>query len=47
MSRLFGALFADLKFVDSGSLDVLVYCGDDLAANAPGDRRVAGPVDGP
>jgi len=34
MSGLAAALLADLKFVDCGSLDVLVYCQDDLAAAA-------------
>ena len=47
MSRLFGALLADLKSVDSGSLDVLVYCRDELVGSAPGDRPLAGRVDGP
>lgn len=47
MKRLVGALLADLKLVDCGSLDVLVYCRDDLAARAPGDWRLAGRVDGP
>jgi hypothetical protein len=47
VSRLFGALLADLKSVDSGSLDVLVYCRDELVGSAPGDRTPAGRVDGP
>jgi hypothetical protein len=47
ISRLFGELVADLKFVDCGSLDVLVYCVDDLAVRAAGDRRLPGPVDAP
>ena len=47
MSRLFGALLADVRFVDCGSLDVLVYCPDDVAGSAPGDRQLAGTVEGP
>lgn len=46
MSRLFGALLADLKIVDCGSLDVLVYCNDDVAGST-GDRRLARSIDGP
>ena len=46
MSRLFGALLADLKIVDCGSLDVLVYCSDDVAGSNR-DRRLAGSIDGP
>lgn len=46
-TTLFGPLVADLKSVDSGSLDVLVYCGDDIAGGAPGVWGVAGGVDGP
>jgi hypothetical protein len=47
MSRLFGALRADLDFVDSGSLDVLAYCGDDFSVSATGEWSLAGPVDVP
>ena len=47
MSRFFGALLADVRLVDSGSLDVLVYCRDDLPGSGPGDWRLAGSVDGP
>jgi hypothetical protein len=32
--RSFGAMMADLEFVDARSLDVLLYCGDGLAMNA-------------
>ena len=46
MSRFFGALLADVRLVDSGSLDVLVYCRDDLPGSGPGDWRLAGSVDG-
>jgi len=46
MSRLLGALLADLRLVDSGSLDVLVYCTDDLPGGGSGDWRLAGSVDG-
>ena len=35
MSRAFAAIMADLRWVDSGSLDVLLYCTDDVAAGAP------------
>ena len=42
MGRLFGPLLADLKFVDSASLDVLVYCADDLAVGTRGDWQLAG-----
>jgi hypothetical protein len=45
MSGLAAALLADLKFVDCGSLDVLVYCRDDLAVGAPADLQLAGRVD--
>jgi hypothetical protein len=47
MGRLFGALYADLKFVDSASLDVLVYCADDLAVSTRGDWRLAGRNEAP
>ena len=46
MGRFFGALLADVKSVDAGSLDVLVYCRDDLAVAAPADWPVTGSVDG-
>jgi len=46
MSRLFGALLADLNIVDCESLDVLVYCRDDLAGGTA-DRRLTGSIDGP
>ena len=35
--RSFDAILADFKVVDCGSLDVLLYCADDLAVSAPGD----------
>lgn len=47
MSRLFGALLADVRFVDCGSLDVLVYCRDELVGSAPDDWRPAGIVEEP
>jgi hypothetical protein len=37
MNRSFSAIVTELKFVDSGSLDVLLYCGDDLAPSTPAD----------
>ena len=40
MSRAFDALTADLRLVDCGSLDVLLYCTDDVAAGAPGDTSL-------
>jgi hypothetical protein len=46
MSHLAAALLVDLKFVDCASLDVLVYCRDDLTVSTP-DWRLAGRVDGP
>lgn len=36
MSRSCTAMRAELKSVDCGSLDVLLYCPDDLAASTPG-----------
>ncbi|MBV9806739.1 MAG: hypothetical protein JO286_06125 [Solirubrobacterales bacterium] len=42
MSRAFIAITADLRAVDCGSLDVLLYCTDDVAASVAGDRRVSG-----
>jgi hypothetical protein len=35
MSRSVEAVRAELRFVDSGSLDVLLYCAEDVA---PGTR---------
>ena len=32
MNRSFSAIAVELRFVDSGSLDVLLFCADDLAA---------------
>jgi hypothetical protein len=37
ISRSFGAMLADLEFVECGSLDVLLYCADDLAVTTRGD----------
>jgi len=42
MSRGFDAIVADLKSVDCGSLDVLLYCADDVDVSASGDRRLTG-----
>jgi hypothetical protein len=39
MNRSFNAIAAELRFVDSESLDVLLYCGDDLAAVEEKDRE--------
>jgi hypothetical protein len=32
MSRSFGAMRAELEYVDAGSLDVLLYCTDEVVA---------------
>ena len=42
----FDAILADFKVVDCGSLDVLLYCADDLAVSAPGDPSSTGRSDG-
>ena len=42
MSRAFAAMKADLRLVDSGSLDVLLYCTDDVAVGAPADWKLTG-----
>lgn len=46
MSRSVEAVLAELQFVDCGSLDVLLYCADDLAATAR-DPEVAWSPDAP
>jgi hypothetical protein len=46
MSRSVEAVRAELRFVDCGSLDVLLYCPDEVAASAH-DPGVAGPADEP
>jgi hypothetical protein len=33
-------MLADLEFVDCGSLDVLLYCADDLAVTGRGDFEI-------
>lgn len=38
-----GAMLADLKLVDCGSLDVLLYCPDDLVMVARGDLEIDRP----
>jgi hypothetical protein len=35
MSRSLGAMRADLEYVDSGSVDVLLYCIDHVDAGEP------------
>jgi hypothetical protein len=40
MSRSFSAIAADLKFVDSSSIDVLLHCPDDLVDATPRDPEV-------
>lgn len=37
--RRFGGVLADLEAVDCGSLDVLLYCADDLVV-PPGEMEV-------
>jgi hypothetical protein len=40
MTRSRSAMLAEFKLVDSGSLDVLLYCEDDLAAaSTPADAE--------
>ena len=46
MSRSVEAVRTELRFVDCGSLDVLLYCPDDVAANTI-DPEVARPTDQP
>ncbi|MBV8998929.1 MAG: hypothetical protein JO304_07710 [Solirubrobacterales bacterium] len=45
VSRSFDAAVADLKVVDCGSLDVLLYCPDEVAASAPGEGTLIAPAD--
>jgi hypothetical protein len=40
--RAFDMILADFKVVDCGSLDLLLYCVDDLAVGAPGERSSTG-----
>jgi hypothetical protein len=40
MRRSFSATIDELKLVDCGSLDVLLYCEDDLVAGTAGDVNV-------
>ena len=40
MRRSCGAIRAELELVDSGSLEVLLYCADDLVAGTAGDVTV-------
>jgi hypothetical protein len=43
--RSVDAIVAEVKLVDCGSLDVLLYCADDVAVSAPGDWALTGPAD--
>jgi hypothetical protein len=43
MTRSFEAFRADLQFVDCGSLDVLLYCSDEVATDTR-DTEVAVPA---
>jgi hypothetical protein len=45
VSRSFHAIVADLGLVESGSLDVLLYCADDVAASTTGGARLTEPAD--
>lgn len=45
VSRSFDAAVADLKVVDCGSLDVLLYCTDEVAVTAPGEGTLLAPAD--
>lgn len=45
MSRPLDALAADVRLVDSGSLDVLLYCADDVVVGTVGEWRLAAPAD--
>jgi hypothetical protein len=40
ISRSLGAMAADLESVECGSLDVLLYCADDLDVSARGDSEI-------
>jgi hypothetical protein len=40
MSRKFGAVLAEVESIDCGSLDVLLYCADDLVITTPGETEV-------
>ncbi len=44
MSRAVAAIAADLRSVDSGSLDVLLYCPEDVSDSAPRDGRLTKPA---
>jgi hypothetical protein len=40
MRRSFDVILGELELVDCGSLDVLLYCTDDLVAGEAGDVTV-------
>lgn len=40
MNRSFSAIAAELKFVDSSSVDVLLHCSDDLVDSTQRDPQV-------
>jgi hypothetical protein len=46
VKRCSSAMLAELGFVDCHSLDVLLYCPDDLAAVAPDAERRPGTTSG-
>jgi hypothetical protein len=43
--RSLDAIVADVKPVDCGSLDVLLYCTDDVAVSAPREWALTGPAE--
>lgn len=45
VSRPLDALAADVRLTDSGSLDVLLYCADDVVVGKPGEARLAAPAE--
>jgi hypothetical protein len=44
ISRSLRAMQADLGSVECGSLDVLLYCADDIAVGAGGDSEIDRPL---
>jgi hypothetical protein len=44
VNRSVGAMLADFKIVDSGSLDVLLYCADDVAVSSRADVELEAPL---
>ena len=44
MTRAFTAITADLRSADCGSLDVLLYCPEDVSVSTPRDRKLIEPA---